>query len=127
MTELSLHPQGGEGYGQQNLLVVAAGVRMTQREQKPRPGREAARRGGGGEEQPNLSPKASEDEARETEPAKAAQYPQFFAEERRGGAVGLLSFSVPELRKCPQESSEGQAEVSVVSLAFLLDLASDQG
>lgn len=40
-----------------SLLVVAAGVRVTQREQKPKASREAARQGG--EEQPNLSPKAS--------------------------------------------------------------------
>lgn len=44
---------------------MTAGVRVTQREQKPRAGKEAARQRG--EKQPNLSSEASEDEARETE------------------------------------------------------------
>lgn len=59
MTDLSLTRR--RGCGQQSLLVVAAGVRVTQREQKPRADREAADMGDG--EQQGLSPKASEDEA----------------------------------------------------------------
>lgn len=49
---------------------MAAGVRVTQREQKPRPGRETARQWG--EEQPNLSPRASEDEARDMQDSVGA-------------------------------------------------------
>lgn len=49
---------------------MAAGVRVTQREQNPRPGRETARQWG--EEQPNLSPRASEDEARDMQDSVGA-------------------------------------------------------
>lgn len=66
---------------------MAAGVRVTQREQKPKAGREAARQGG--EEQPNLSPKASEDEALETDDCeRAALSPQPFPREQHRGAAG---------------------------------------
>lgn len=44
VTDLSLTRR--RGCGQQSLLAVAAGVRVTQKEQTPRAGREAARHGG---------------------------------------------------------------------------------
>lgn len=81
MTELSLTRRG---CGQQSLLVAAAGVRVAQREQKFRAGREAARQGDEG--QPNLSPPASEDKAQEVVTARTAPALQSITGEQSGGA-----------------------------------------
>lgn len=84
VTELSLTRRG---CGQQSLLVVAAGVRVAQREQKPRAGRGAAIRGDEG--QPNLPPTASEDEAREVVTERGQLWPHSPSLENSVGEPGL--------------------------------------
>lgn len=79
---------------------MAAGVRVTQREQKPRPGRETARQWG--EEQPNLSPKVSEDEAMDMGDSMGAVLclEPFPGDPLRGCCLDLLSYLVAWAKKC---------------------------
>lgn len=86
---------------------MAAGVRVTQREQKPRPGRETARRWG--EEQPNLSPKASEDEARDMRDSMGAALclQPFPGDPLWGCFLDLLSYLVVWAKEMSGESAPG--------------------